>query len=95
MAQKLEGFHRKLYLTRYAQKSTEKLKYIIPGATVITLVKDGEFPIREIATVKKVIGDQVHMELQTADGMEFHVGNSFVQDINLVDALLETEYSQT
>jgi ribonucleoside-diphosphate reductase alpha chain len=95
MAEKLQGFHRKLYLTRYAKKSIDKRKYIVEGATVVTLVKDGKYPVREIATVKEVIGDHVIMNLQTADGNEFQVGQYFVQDINLVDALLETEYEQT
>jgi ribonucleoside-diphosphate reductase alpha chain len=95
MAEKLQGFHRKLYLTRYAKKSIDKRKYIVEGATVVTLVKDGKYPVREIATVKEVIGDHVIMNLQTADGMDFQMGQYFVQDINLVDALLETEYEQT
>jgi ribonucleoside-diphosphate reductase alpha chain len=95
MAEKLQGFHRKLYLTRYAKKSMDKRTYMTEGATVVTLVKDGKYPVREIATVKEVIGDQVVMKLQTADGNETQVGQYFVQDINLVDALLETEYEHT
>lgn len=95
MTEKLQGFHRKLYLTRYAKKSLEKSKYIVPGATVVTLVKDGKYPVREIATVINVDGDTVNMELQTADGQEYQIGDVFQQEIHLVDALLEKEYSQT
>lgn len=95
MAEKLQGFHRKLYLTRYAQKTMDKRNHIVEGATVVTLVKDGKYPVREIATVLGVNGDVVTMELQTADGIEYQVGDTFTQDINLVDALLETEYEQT
>ena len=95
MAEKLQGFHRKLYLTRYARKSMDKEKYIKKGATVVTLVKDGKYPVREIATVKHVNGDEVFMQLQTADGIEYQVGDYFTQNINLVDALLETEYEET
>lgn len=95
MTEKLQGYHRKLFLTRYAKKSTDKKKYIKKGATVITLVKDGKYPVREIATVVGVKGNLVQMFLQTADGVEYQVGDYFEQDINLVDALVETEYSQT
>lgn len=95
MGEKLQGFHRKLYLTRYAKKSMDKKTYIVPGATVITLVKDGKYPVREVATVVEVKGDLVHMHLQTADGFEFQVGDQFTQNINLVDALVETEYEET
>jgi ribonucleoside-diphosphate reductase alpha chain len=95
MAEKLQGFHRKLYLTRYARKSLDKAQFIIEGSTVVTLVKDGKYPVREIGTVKEVIGDDVVMYLQTADGIDYQVGDIFVQKIHLVDALLETEYEQT
>lgn len=96
MVQRLEGFHRKLYLTRYAQKSAEKLKYIVPGATVITLVKDdAKFPVREIATVKEVKDKTVIMTLQSADGKLHQIGDTFTQSIDKVDALIETEYEQT
>jgi ribonucleoside-diphosphate reductase alpha chain len=95
MAENLQGFHRKLYLTRYARKSLDKLQHITHGATVVTLVKDGKYPVREIATVTGINGDQITMTLQTADGFEHQVGDSFVQRIELIDALLETEYGQT
>ncbi|MFP3398708.1 hypothetical protein SB749_20490, partial [Brevibacterium sp. SIMBA_078] len=42
-----------------------------------------------------VNGDVVTMSLQTADGVEYQVGDTFTQDINLVDALLESEYEET
>jgi ribonucleoside-diphosphate reductase alpha chain len=73
----------------------DKAKYIIPGSTVVTLVKEGKYPIREIATVKSVKDNIVYMELQTADGFNFQIGDSFTQRIELVDALLESEYEQT
>ncbi|MDQ0976671.1 ribonucleoside-diphosphate reductase alpha chain [Neobacillus niacini] len=95
MAIELEGFHRKLYLTRYAKKSMDKSQFIVVGADVVTLVKDGKYPVREIATVKAVEGEKVIMTLQTADGFEYQVGDEFVQDINLVDALVETKFEQT
>lgn len=95
MAEKLQGFHRKLYLTRYARKSMDKATHIVKGATVITLVKDGKYPVREVATVEKVVDGVVHMVLQTADGMDFQVGDKFTQKIELVDALLELEYEET
>lgn len=95
MAIKLQGFHRKLFLTRYATKALDKAKYLKVGNTVVTLVKDGEYPVREVATVVAVEGNQVIMKLQTADGFEHQVGDIFVQDIHQVDVLLETEWEQT
>jgi ribonucleoside-diphosphate reductase alpha chain len=95
MTEVLQGFHRKLHLTRYGTKTMDKKKYMKKGSTVITLVKDGKYPIREIAKVQKVKGNTVHMNLLTADGQEFQVGDSFSQNIALVDVLLETEWEQT
>ncbi|MGF9741630.1 adenosylcobalamin-dependent ribonucleoside-diphosphate reductase [Priestia megaterium] len=95
MAIELQGFHRKLYLTRYAKKSMNKTKHVTAGRTVVTLVKDGKYPVREIATVQEVKDGQVTMTLQTADGMDYQVGDTFTQDINLVDALVETKYEHT
>lgn len=95
MAEQLQGFHRKLYLTRYARKSLDKANYIVEGSTVVTLVKDGKYPVREIATVKEVVGDTVIMELQTADGIEYQVGDTFHQNIKQVDALVENKYEET
>jgi len=95
MGVELQGFHRKIHLTRYAKKTLDKKKFIKKGATVVTLVKDGKYPVREIATVKDIQGDKVIMELQTADGVEYQVGQEFVQDINLIDALLEVRYAET
>lgn len=95
MAEKLQGFHRKLYLTRYARKSMDKAKFVVAGATVVTLVKDGKYPVREIATVLDVVDGVVHMELQTADGFEYQIGDKFSQKLELVDALIELEYEQT
>lgn len=95
MAELLQGFHRKLYLTRYARKSLDKRQYIIEGSEVVTLVKDGKYPVREIATVKSVDGDQVTIYLQTADGQDYQVGDEFTQNINMIDALLERDWEQT
>lgn len=96
MSTKLEGYHRKLHLTRYARKTLDKASHIVEGATVVTLVKDGKYPVREIATVTHVREDGfVEMKLQTADGKDFQVGDNFIQDINMIDALLETEWDET
>jgi len=95
MPEFLHGYHRKLHLTRYAKKSMDKHTHIQEGATVITLVKDGKFPVREIATVTRVEGNHVHMRLESADGKDYQIGDPFTQDIHLADALLETEYPET
>lgn len=94
MAEVLQGFHRKLALTRYARKSVDKEAYMIQGATVVTLVKDGKYPVREIATVVKTEGSKVTMILETADGQDYQIGDTFTQDINLIDALIETTYEE-
>jgi ribonucleoside-diphosphate reductase alpha chain len=87
----LQGFHKKLYLTRYAKKASDKLAEIKKGSQVITLVKDGKYPIREIGQVTKLEGNNVHMILQSGED----TGSSFVQSLDLTDVLLETTYSQT
>ncbi|WPS85336.1 adenosylcobalamin-dependent ribonucleoside-diphosphate reductase (plasmid) [Brevibacillus halotolerans] len=87
----LQGFHRKLFLTRYAKKSSDKLASIQKDSLVITLVKDGKYPIREIGRVTKIEDNTVHMILESGE----NTGNPFKQKLELVDVLLETQYSQT
>ncbi|KRE33452.1 adenosylcobalamin-dependent ribonucleoside-diphosphate reductase [Paenibacillus sp. Soil724D2] len=87
----LTGFHRKLYQTRYARKAKNKLAELKIGSNVITLVKDGKYPVRETATVTNINGNQIEMTLTS--GMD--AGTTFTQRIELVDILLENEYSET
>jgi ribonucleoside-diphosphate reductase alpha chain len=91
MTVKLSGFHRKLYQTRYARKAKDKLAHIKVGSSVITLVKDGKYPVRETATVDAFDGKNVEMTLTS--GMD--AGTKFTQRIELVDVLIEEEYEET
>lgn len=95
MAVKLQGFHRKLYLTRYAKKSADKLKDIKKGGTVVVLTKDGKYPVREIGTVNEFNEKEVTVTLQTADGVDHNIGDRFTAPIEVVDVLLETKYEET
>lgn len=87
----LQGFHRKLYLTRYAKKASDKKAHIKEGSEVITLVKDGKYPIREIGQVTKLEDNTVHMTLLSGED----TGKPFEQSLDLVDVLLETSFDQT
>lgn len=96
MTVELQGYHKKLALTRYAQKSVDKIEDLKVGGTVVTLVKDGEFPVRELASVRSYNEEtnEVTMELLSADGVDFQVGQEFVQTLDSVDVLLENTFGQ-
>lgn len=91
MVVKLQGFHRKLYQTRYARKSKDKLADIKIGSSVVALVKDGKYPVRETGVVEYLSGEFVYIRLTSGE----NTGEIFEQKIQLVDVLLENEYEET
>lgn len=87
----LKGFHRKLHHTRYARKATDKASHLKVGANVVTLVKDGKYPVRETGVVESVDDNIVSIRLTSGE----MAGEIFKQDVNHVDVLLESEWSET
>lgn len=95
MAIKLKGYKRKLHHTRYAKKARDKEKYFKKGQPVVVLTVNGEFPTRELGRIEKVVGNKVHVKLDTWDNKNTFPNQVFIQDIEHVDVVLETEWVET